>query len=197
MRCSRTAARLAEMSAWSFARRKGGCSACGRAFAEGERHLSALRIAGEEIAREDHCRECWSAQAERESLIWWRTRHAEPRTRALALDLEALERLFLALQGRTEAALRELRYVLCLILMRKRRLVLVRIARDASGERLVVRRPRRSDELEVEVFDFSPERIEEVRAKLREVLEGAEGAAGSEEREDADAGESLDRSCAG
>ncbi|HVS09865.1 MAG TPA: hypothetical protein VMS76_08310, partial [Planctomycetota bacterium] len=44
---------------------------------------------------------------------------------------------------------------------------------------------RRSDEIEVEVFDFSPERIEEVRVKLREVLEGA-GGADEEEAGDGD-----------
>ena len=58
--------------------------------------------------------------------------------------------------------------------MRKRRLKTARILRDAQGESFIVRRPRRDEELRVFVYDFTPERVAELRDKLRRIFEGAE-----------------------
>lgn len=66
--------------------------------------------------------------------------------------------------------------MLCLVLMRKRRLKIERVERDADGEALIVSRPRRSELYRVAVFDFSPEKIDELRSRLQEVFEGAEAA---------------------
>ncbi len=76
--------------------------------------------------------------------------------------------------------MRELRYLLSLLLMRKRKLKLIKVERGAKGEKLVLRRPRRTEELSVWVFDFTPDRIEELRARLQEALDGA-GSEPSEE----------------
>jgi hypothetical protein len=173
------------MTDWKITKRQSACSACQHAFAEGELHFSSLLLRAELLMREDACTTCWRnrgatggaapAALVGESIVWWRTRQRSDRRRAVALNLEALEALFVQLDGRTEVALRELRYVLCLILMRKRRLKMERIYRDASGEGMVVRRPRRDEAFEVAVFDFTPERIDELRTRLREVFEGVEG----------------------
>jgi hypothetical protein len=64
-----------------------------------------------------------------------------------------------------------LRYVLCLILMRKRRLKIDRVGRSERGEVLVVSRPRRQEAHEVDVYDFSPEKIDELRGRLQDVFE--------------------------
>jgi hypothetical protein len=60
--------------------------------------------------------------------------------------------------------------------MRKRRLKIERVERDADGEALIVTRPRRNEVYRVAVFDFSPETIDELRTRLQEVFEGSEGA---------------------
>ena len=44
---------------------------------------------------------------------------------------------------------------------------------------MLVRRPRREESFTVRAFDFSPERIDELRARLREVFEGAESEPGA------------------
>jgi len=165
------------MSAWSFRGRHGTCAACERAFEDEEPHFSALSVRDEELAREDLCRACWpergaAPQGERPApLFWWRTRHQVARRRGLALDFQAIEGLFLALEGRPEVHLRELRYVLCLLLMRKRRLKIERIVRDEAGEAMLVRRPRRKEALRVFVFDFDAGRMEALREELRRVIE--------------------------
>lgn len=170
------------MNDWKLARRQVACSRCKKAFAEGERHTSSLFVCEQDLAREDVCSACWSASVPAElaeptgaeCLFWWRTRYTLGKRRGVQLDLEALERFFLQLEGREETPLRELRYVLCLILLRKRRLKVRQIVRDEQGESFIVGRPRRTDALRVFVFDFSPERIEELGARLRQIFEGAE-----------------------
>jgi hypothetical protein len=168
------------MNEWRIGRRQPGCAPCRREFEEGERHFSLLSVRGEELLREDFCAGCWSARVAPPSpdpvreLLWWRTRHSAGKRRGLALNIEAIEALFLGLEGRAEVALRELRYLLCLILMRKRRLKTARILRDAQGESFVVHRPRHQEELRVFIYDFTPERVAELRDKLRRIFEGAE-----------------------
>ncbi|MCB9914254.1 MAG: hypothetical protein H6828_03770 [Planctomycetes bacterium] len=164
------------MAEWKIRRRHGECSTCQRAFEDGERHASSLRFDEEQaLVREDLCRACWRAGDEANYVFWWFTHHTANRRTTVQLDLGSLERLFLELAGREEETLRELRYLLCLLLMRKRRLKLVRVQRGSKGERLVVRRPRRQEDLEVWVFDFTPERMEELRTRLQEVLDGVGG----------------------
>lgn len=162
------------MTQWKFTKRQPACRHCARAFENGEPHVSALAVRSDELAREDVCLACWKTQPPRGDLFWWRTRHDAERKRGIALNLEALEALFVRLEGSNEGQLAELRYVLCLVLMRKRRLKIERVERDADGESLVVTRPRRPEVFRVTVFDFSPEKIDELRTRLQEVFEGAE-----------------------
>ena len=170
------------MTDWKTPKRASACSTCAREFAEGELHFSSLVLRDVLVARADACAACWNGRASPastpgivgESIFWWRARQRSDRRRGVALNLEALEALFVQLEGRSEVALRELRYVLCLILMRKRRLKMDRIYRDGSGEGMVVHRPRREESFEVAVFDFSPERIDELRTRLRDVFDGVE-----------------------
>jgi hypothetical protein len=158
---------------WKFQRRQARCSACESGFADGERHVSMLTIGGEEISRRDMCVGCWEKRGPAGDLFFWFTRQRVDRRR-LQLDLATLERLFLQLEGRAEPKVRELRYILCLLLMRKRRLKLVRVSRDAEGESLIVRRPRRTEACTVWVFDFTPERVDELRRELIQIFEGSE-----------------------
>jgi hypothetical protein len=163
------------MSDWKIARRGGACSSCERVFDEDEPHVSKLFLREGEPLREDQCQECFAKDTEGEEIWWWRTRHRSGKKRGLQLDLEAIEALFLSLEGKTDPKVGELRYVLCLILMRKRRLKIDRIVRDAEGEAMIVRRPRRKEGLRVAVHEFSPERMDELRARLVRLFDGGEG----------------------
>jgi len=158
---------------WKFERRQGACSQCERAFADGERLISTLALAHEGLARLDFCPECFDPEAA-QAVFWWRTRHEENKRKTVQLDLESLERLFVELEGREEVTLREIRYVLCLLLMRKRKLKVERIQRTAEGESFVVKRPRRDQRFEVFVYDFTPERMAELRGELQGIFDGGE-----------------------
>jgi len=162
------------MAEWKIRRRHGECSRCEANFEESARFASLLRLdEDEDLLREDLCVSCWQGSDQDTFLFWWFTRYHESRKQTVQLDLASLETLFMQLEGREEEKLRELRYLLCLLLMRKRKVKLIKVQRGKDGERLILRRPRRTEELTVWVYDFTPDRIEELRARLQEVLDGA------------------------
>jgi len=159
------------MSDWKIRRLRGECAKCERAFeSDGERILTQVRFDGDDLVREDHHPECWEEPAD--AIYWWATRYAVKARSTLALDFELIERLFFQLEERTEDKIRELRYLLCLMLMRKRRLKLVKVQRGGEGEAMLVRRPRHKEEWRVFVYDFDPERIEVLRGELTDLLDG-------------------------
>jgi len=159
------------MSSWKIRRLRGECAKCERAFeTDGERILTQVRLDGDDLVREDHHPECWEEPAD--AIFWWATRFAVKAKSTLALDFELIERLFFQLEGRAEEKIRELRYLLCLMLMRKRRLKLVKVHRGKEGEAMLVRQPRRKQEWRVFVYDFEPERIEVLRGELSSLLDG-------------------------
>ncbi|MEZ5975327.1 MAG: hypothetical protein R3F17_04075 [Planctomycetota bacterium] len=170
------------MAQWKISARQAACSVCEKPFADGERHHSMVHLTGDQLARKDACQGCWDAgrfgpgsEADGDgNRFWWTTRHQEHKHQAVAMDMEAIERLFIELTERQEVHLRELRYVLCLLLMRKKRVKLERILRDDSGESFIVRRPRSEERHTVEVFDFTPERMAEVRARLQAIFDGVD-----------------------
>ena len=159
---------------WKLKRRDAACVDCGKAFEEEEAFFSVLTIDAEGLGRSDHCVRCFGERPEsRADVVFWRTRRQPEKKRGLAVDFEAIEALFLALVGREEVRLQELGYLLSLLLMRKRRLKLVRVRRSGEGETMVLRRPRREEELEVVVFDLTPERMDALRRELERIVEGA------------------------
>jgi hypothetical protein len=161
------------VSDWRIHRREARCSGCERAFEEGESIFSLLFFEAERLRREDRCPACFERSRHAGDLFFWRTRHQSDRRARFAVDFEAIEELFLSLEGRPEEALRELRYLLALLLLRKKRLKLVGVRRGAGGETFCLRRPRRQEEFEVQVFELDSERARVLKAELARVFEGA------------------------
>ncbi len=182
---------------WKISGRRGVCSACERPFEDGEAVISSLRVTAEGLERVDVCRALWEGHPEHArgeacraacaartqgegqtqevgegALFWWAARHRLAKRRTIQLDLESLERLFDELEGHAELAVRELRYVLCLLLMRKRRLKVVKVERDAEGEFFVVKKPKREERYRVFAYDLGPDRLEEVRRRLQALFDG-------------------------
>lgn len=169
-------------STWTISRRQGRCAETERDFEEGERHISLLTVIEGALQRADLSVGAWdSLQARIETgeaeppLFHWFTRHHVERKKTVQLDLESLDRLFLELEGREELQVRELRYVLCLLLMRKRRVKVEKVLREGDEEAFIVKRPRDDRRYKVFVYDFEADRLDEVRAQLQAVFDGAEG----------------------
>ncbi len=161
------------MNDWRIHRREARCTRCERPFQESEPFFSLLFLEGDRLRREDRCPACFEEPRAEGDLVFWRTRHQVDGRARFAVDFEAIEELFLSLEGRSEERLRELRYLLSLLLLRKKRLKLVGVRRNAGGETLCVRRPRRAEEFEVQVFELDSERAQVLKAELARVFEGA------------------------
>ena len=170
------------MAQWKIERRQGACSSCEVVFADGEHHASTLVMdADEGLERRDLCDRCWREAGSPESggpssvgagsLFWWFTRHQVEVRKTVKLDLASLEQLFVQLEGREELRVRELRYVLCLLLMRKRRVKLERVLREGESESFLVKRPRVDERYRVHVFDFDAERVAEIRGELQAIFD--------------------------
>jgi len=171
------------MNDWRIHRREHRCARCERAFEEGEELFSLLFFEEDRLRREDHCAACFDGPPAGESrgellsellpeLLFWRTHHAQDRSKRFAVDFAAIEELFVALEGGPKER-QELRYLLALLLLRKKRLKLVGVRRHPSGETLCVRRPRRQEEFEVLVFELDSERALALKSELARVFEGA------------------------
>jgi hypothetical protein len=133
-----------------------------------------LSLHGDEFAREDTCVPCFEGRDHKSDVFYWFTRNASDR-RGVHLDLATLEQLFVQLESRTEQKLCEVRYLLCLLLMRKRRVKLDRIVRSSEmGESMIVHRPRRQETLHVRVFDFDAARLDELRTELKQIFDGTD-----------------------
>ena len=189
---------------WTITRRQGGCAETGTEFGDGERHVSMLRVNDGALERLDLCLAAWrdlrtrieaKDSPEEEPLFWWMTRHEVTKKKTVALDMDSLAGLFVQLEGREEVQVRELRYVLCLLLMRKRRVKVEKVLREDGEESFIVKRPRDDTRYKVYVYDFEPERLDEVRAQLQAVFDGAEGPHGiqlaGEDEDDAVDGEAA------
>lgn len=146
---------------WKAGRAGEGLTSAGQALGEPDPDLEpegALQKEGETAANDR---------------FWWSSRHQEVVEKSVRMDMEVLEQLFDALSPRKEVRLLEIRYVVCLLLLRKRRLKVTRVVREQGSEAFLVKKPRRDELHRVEVYDFTPKRMESLRHELQALLDGA------------------------
>lgn len=144
-----------------MARGTGVCAASGKSFALGEAYVATLvERAGESgLSRMDFSKEAWDAGARpgdgARVFASWRSVHSheQPAKKALMSDDELLD-LFEELSEATEAKRLSFRYLLALLLVRRK--VLKLLGEKRAGERSVMMvRPRRAaeDSPAIEVVD--------------------------------------------
>ncbi len=171
---------------WELVRTSGRCAVTGRSFAEGEFYYAALFETPAGLERRDYSQEAWAGAPEG-SFCHWRGRIAvrEKKAAALEIDPQMLTQLFVGLEDDQSEAKQQFRFVLALLLMRKRLLRFEQAVREGEQEhwqmRLVsdktlhqVLNPRLGDEqisrLSAELTALLSRGVEAV-----EVLSGAEG----------------------
>ncbi len=121
---------------WQMPRRGDACSACGRSFEPGETFTACLYEADGGYRRADYCQACPPTE-EPGLLARWLTRRPEPtQPRKVTLDRQALLALFEQLQEARSADKLQLRFVLALLLWRKKVIKLERSTTDDDGREL-------------------------------------------------------------
>lgn len=123
---------------WDIQRRGESCSVTGRLFAEGEEFWSALYWKDGEYQRIDYCEEAWQQRNDNiQPLSVWKTLFQLPPPAAPEpLKKDDAESLLRKLMEENDPSYRNARYILALMLERKR--LLRPIDRKSTGDEVVI-----------------------------------------------------------
>jgi len=146
------------------------CAATAREIAAGETYYTVLVREGADVRRIDYAEEGWQGPPE-SAIGWWKSKMPDREgagKRKLAPS-EVLLELFRELGDAAER--NDLRYVLTLLLIRRRLLRLEETTRDESGsETMVLYCPRDEQTYQVGVVEPSERRVEEIQSYLAQLL---------------------------
>ena len=110
------------MDEWEIDKPLGQCWGSGKKIEYGEEYFGALVETDEGLQRRDFCADYWQEQKPN-VFCYWKTRLPQPdRKRQIFVDDEMLMAFFERLERETEQEKINFRFVLALVLMRKRRL---------------------------------------------------------------------------
>jgi hypothetical protein len=115
------------------------CWATGRELRPGERYYSVLLDQGGKFVRQDYSAEAWRGAPPGAFSFWQGRISAGPAPRRPPIDDELLLDCFLRLEGQTEPGRVNFRYVLALLLMRRRRFRFEEARRQDGRETLHLR----------------------------------------------------------
>ena len=160
---------------WQVDRPGGKCVVCGRAIVPGDPYVAALRATAEGFERLDADGACWD-QVDRTDLIgdWRAVMPAAGEKPRRFVDDPLLLEMFHRLADAAEPARLNFRFVLGLLLMRKRLLTYLD-SRTEEGREVWTMRVRGSDEpAEMLNPDLDDEQIADVTRRLGDVLNQGE-----------------------
>jgi hypothetical protein len=153
------------------------CAATGREFSPGEEFYSVLVAEGADLRRYDYAAEVWQGPPPG-TVGYWKSqvpdRHA---ARGRGAPNDVLLGFFDELAGVPGEAgspdRQDMRYVLALLLVRRRVFRLEEQRRDSNGrEVLVLFCPRRDTTYEIQTVVPDPQRTEAIQQELARLLEG-------------------------
>jgi hypothetical protein len=174
------------MTDFEVSRAAGQCGTCGRAFTEGEEFISVVLEVKEGFERRDVCAGCWK-EPPPEAVCFFKTRLAKKeKAKRTFVDDGVLVDFFLRLADAEEPHKQRFRFVLSLILLRKRLVKYERTIREELREFWEMRLMR--DKTLHKVFNpaLADTEIEELTRELSTILQG--GVAEEVEGEEKDEG---------
>jgi len=153
----------------------GRCAQCDRQLQAGEAFVATIKETPESLAREDFCTGCWAAwpRGDSDVLALWRSRvPTEKEKKRLLVDDEVIVSFFERLEVTDEPAKINFRFILALVLMRRKLLVYDRMRKEPDG-RDVWLLHFKGDERTHEVIDphMDDEKIAEVSQQLNQIME--------------------------
>ena len=135
-----------------------------------------VKEADEQLFREDFCADCWGAkpsQGDPKTIGFWRTTVPAPREKKkLLVDDELLINFFQRLEDAAEPVQVNLRFVLALVLMRKKLLIYDRSDKGPDGSETWVMHLRgRQETCRVTNPHMDDDKVSEVSRQLGQVME--------------------------
>ena len=160
-------------SDWEISKTTGKCSVTEREFAEGEHYYAAVFETPEGLERRDCAVEAWTGPPEG-CFCYWRARVPvrEKKPKVVSIDTETLIHLFLRLEDEESEMRQQFRFVLALLLMRKRLLKFEQTARDDEREYWQMRLVREQSIHRVLNPRLTDEEVDRLSAQLTALLTG-------------------------
>ena len=122
------------MDEWAINRPLGQCCATGKKIEGGQKYYAALVETEQGLQRQDFCSEYWLANKPK-VFCYWKTKLQEPgQKKQLLIDDDMLMAFFERLANETEQERVSFRFVLALVLMRRRRLKYNSVKMDGDRE---------------------------------------------------------------
>ncbi|GEM_PF-1233939 len=108
------------MDDWKIERSKKKCQQCPRVFEIGDAYISYIGDDQDSFERIDICHDCWQSAKPSAIYAYWETEVQEPKKPKMIVDDNVLFDFFMGLENTSEQNKIEFRYILALMLMRKR-----------------------------------------------------------------------------
>ena len=145
------------------------CAKTQREFEPGETFYSALISEGAEVVRRDFSEQAWDEPPEN-AIGWWKSQMPEPNAKRLNwAPNDVMLHYFEQLEG--DPAKRDVRYVLSLLMIRRRVVRLEGTETDDAGQDvLVLYCPKKEAEYKTEVVEPSGERVKQIQDELSQLL---------------------------
>jgi len=159
------------MSEWEVDKPLGQCCGTGRKIEYGEEYFGALVETGEGLQRRDFCADYWESEKPN-VFCYWRSRLPHPdQKKQIFVDDEMLMAFFERLENEAEQEKVNFRFVLALILMRKRRLKYD--ATRVENEKEIWRLRIVGEKEIVEVINphLDEEQIEQLSSQIGQILQ--------------------------
>ena len=154
-----------------MARPGGKCILTGKDILPGEKFMAAVKEIALGLERADVCGEAWKDYPREGLLAFWQTTMPQPNAKKrLFVDDEVLKQIFEKLADTEEAAKLNFRFVLGLILMRKRIVVYENTRYENGKELWSVRFRGKDDAMDLINPQMDEAKIVEVTQHLGEVL---------------------------
>ncbi len=147
------------------------CSACKQSFVEEQEIFSALYDEQTAFLRRDFCNGCWSQQDRAAIFSHWQTRIPKKDAPVKRfVDDEIVLEFFRKLEGQDEPLKKNFRYVLALLLMRKKALKFIEFKRTEAGAMLILRDALSQSDYHVADPDLNEEQIQQVTEEIGQIL---------------------------
>jgi hypothetical protein len=155
---------------WKIGKPSGTCEKCQSDFAGGERYHSAIFDTGECFRRRDYCESCWEQGPPENAFSTWQTHVPRKEEQRLLVDDSVIFDFFNRLAGSDEPTRINFRYILALVLMRKRILKFENVEHRDDHDILVLRRAGTDTTYDVIDPKLSEDQIAQVQADIGQIL---------------------------
>lgn len=162
---------------WEVSKSQRVCAITGKVLEVGDNFFSGLKEEEDSFVRLDYSQEAWEELEQKDEFFsFWRSKILAPdenKKKKLIIDVEAFYTFFCNLAGDEKHNRMLFRYLIALILVRKRVLKLEEIEKSPEGEALILLDIRKKEEVRVPVLDATEEELEAAQLELNEIFECA------------------------